>query len=82
MTAFSSIYDGLADFMAALDPSKVIAFHASEEDQSRVEKLLRKQKETGLSDEEEEELKHFFILEHIVRMAKSRARLILSEKDQ
>jgi len=32
-----------------------------------------------LSAKEEDELEHYFILEHIVRLAKSRARLILSK---
>lgn len=79
MTAYSHIYDSLAQFMAGLDPAKVLTFHAPEGIQDRVEALLEKKRETGLSEAEKEELEHYFILEHIVRLAKSRARLLLSK---
>ncbi|MFN7117977.1 MAG: hypothetical protein ACK4TA_14340 [Saprospiraceae bacterium] len=79
MIAYQNIYDSLAEFMASLDPQKVLDFHAPEDIQQRVEALLEKQKEEGLSSMEAEELDHYFILEHIVRLAKSRARLLLSQ---
>lgn len=79
MIAFPHIYDSLAEFMAGLDPVKVLEFHAPEDIQARVEALLEKKRDTGLSEQEEGELEHYFILEHIVRLAKSRARLILSK---
>ena len=78
MIAYQSAYDSLADFMATLDPVKVLAFHAPSTIQERVEILLEQKQETGLSLTEQEELDHYFILEHIVRLAKSRARLHLS----
>lgn len=72
-------YDSLAEFMASLDPVKVLGFHAPQNLQERVEELLEKQQETNLLTSEKEELDHYLILEHIVRLAKSRARLHLSE---
>jgi len=79
MVAYSNIYDSLAEFMAALDPVKVLSFHAPSTMQARVEELLEKKQESRLSDIEQEELDHYLILEHIVRLAKSRARLRLKQ---
>ena len=79
MIAYQNAYDSLADFMAMLDPVKVLAFHAPTKIQERVEELLEKKQDLGLSLLEQEELDHYFILEHIVRLAKSRARLHLSK---
>ncbi len=79
MIAYQNIYDSLADFMAELDPIKVLGFHAPNKIQKRVEKLLEKKQDPGLSLTEQEELDHYLILEHIVRLAKSRARLHLSQ---
>jgi hypothetical protein len=79
MVTYQNTYDSLADFMALLDPRKVLAFHAPAKIQERVEELLEKKHDLGLSLSEKEELDHYFILEHIVRLAKSRARLHLSK---
>ncbi|MFN0176076.1 MAG: hypothetical protein ACKVU0_15605 [Saprospiraceae bacterium] len=79
MVAYPNIYDSLAELMAGMDPKKVLAFHAPQDIQSRVEFLLEKKLTVGLSEKENEELEHFFILEHIVRLAKSRAKLRLSQ---
>ena len=80
MTTYQNAYDSLADFMVTLDPVKVLNFHAPSDIQDRVEALLdKKQGKSGLSLAEQEELDHYFILEHIVRLAKSRARLHLSK---
>ncbi len=80
MIAYQNIYDSLADFMASLDPAKVLAFHAPSNIQERVEVLLEKKQQSGLTLAEKEELDHYFILEHIVRLAKSRARLRMTQK--
>lgn len=78
MVAYQNIYDSLAEFIASMDPEKVLAFHAPADIQVRVEVLIDKKKSEGLSEQEQDELAHYFILEHIVRLAKSRARLHLS----
>ena len=71
MVACQNIYDSLADFIAGVEAEKVLAFHAPDSLQERVEQLLDK-KETGrLNDRETEEWAHYNILEHIVRLAKS-----------
>ena len=79
MTAYPNIYDSLAEFMAKLDPEKVLKFHAPPTMQRRVDALLTKKQDAGLTPKEQEELDHFLILEHIVRLAKSRARLHLAK---
>ncbi len=79
MIAYQSVYDSLVEFIATLDPIKVLGFHAPKNIQERVEELLDKKQETGLLATEQEELDHYLILEHIVRLAKSRARLHISQ---
>jgi hypothetical protein len=54
----------------------VIQFHPSREAQERVAQLIERKKEGTLAANEEAELGHFMELEHIIRMAKARARQI------
>lgn len=79
MVAYQNIYDSLADFIAGMEAEKVMAFHAPAALQERVEQLLDKKEIDGLNDREAEELAHYYILEHIVRLAKSRTRLRLAK---
>lgn len=79
MVAYQNIYDSLAEFIAGMDADKVLAFHAPAALQERVEQLLDKKEADGLNDREAEELAHYYILEHIVRLAKSRTRLRLAK---
>ena len=81
MIAEMSVYENLAEFMASMDPAKVLAFHAPASMQQRVDALLEKKQEQGLTEKEAEELEHYFIVEHIVRLAKTRARLHLSRAE-
>lgn len=78
MVAYQNVYDSLADFIAGMEAEKVLAFHAPASLQERVEHLLDKKEADGLTDREAEELTHYYILEHIVRLAKSRTRLRLA----
>ncbi len=81
MVALPHIYDSLVEFMARLDPVQVVGFHAPASMQAQLEALLEK-KQTGLiSPAEQEELDHFLIVEHIVRLAKSRARMYLASAE-
>lgn len=56
----------------------VAQFRPSIEAQQRVAHLIEREREKRLSPEENAELDHFMELEHILRMAKARARQILS----
>ena len=53
-------------------------FQPSAESQRRVAELVAREKDAGLSADERAELDHYVELEHILRMAKARARQILS----
>lgn len=68
-------YEEIVDFIAS-GPSraKVVAFRASAASRERVAELVRREKEEGLSAEESSELEHYLHLEHVIRLAKARAR--------
>ncbi|MBM3224894.1 MAG: hypothetical protein FJZ47_13975 [Candidatus Tectomicrobia bacterium] len=70
-------YDEVIEFIAAIDPDKVLAFRPSEATRQRVADLIDREKTTGLSSEEKAELDHYMWLEHVMRMAKIRARQLL-----
>jgi len=75
----SPAYFEIIDFIAAgTKPEAVADFRPSPEAQERLAALIEQEKTGGLSLEEKAELDHFMELEHILRMAKARARQILS----
>jgi len=67
-------YEEVIDFIADTNPAKVLAFRPSEATKQRVSDLIYREKTTGLSPEEKSELDHYMQLEHLMRMAKIRAR--------
>ncbi|HWQ35207.1 MAG TPA: hypothetical protein VNQ79_20345 [Blastocatellia bacterium] len=67
-------YEEVIDFIAEANPAKVLAFRPSEEARARVSDLIHREKTSGLSPEEKSELDHYMQLEHLMRMAKIRAR--------
>ena len=74
-------YEEVIDFIAAgTTPRNVIAFRPSEAAQERVTDLLSREKEGALSPEEKSELDHYLQLEHLMRLAKARARDFLSNE--
>ena len=80
MNTASPAYFEIIDFIAAgTTPEAVAQFHPSAEAQQRVAELIEQEKEGALSVEEKAELDHFMELEHILRMAKAKARQILSQ---
>ena len=74
-------YEEIIDFIAAgTTPSGIIAFQPSEEAKARVADLIHREKTTGLSPEETTELNHYLQLEHLMRLAKARARTHLAHE--
>ena len=72
-------YEELIDFIAAgTTPDNVVAFRPSEETKQRVADLLCREKTTGLTPDELSELDRYMQLEHLMRLAKARARKYLS----
>jgi len=53
----------------------VANFTLSDETKLHVAELVRREKTTGLTAEESSELEHFMQLEHIMRLAKAKARM-------
>lgn len=79
MGVASPVYLEIVDFIAAgTTPEAVMDFHPSREAQQRLAVLIEREKTGSVSPEEKAELDHFMELEHILRMAKARARQILS----
>ena len=73
-------YAELVDFIAAnTAPAKLIAFRPSEATRRRVADLVHREKTQQLSRDESSELDHFVEIEHLMRLAKARARQQLAE---
>jgi hypothetical protein len=68
-----TVYYEVANFMATMNPEKVIAFKPSEANQNRFDLLLDKQKQNKLSVEEKSEIKHYLMLNRIIGLAKAQA---------
>jgi hypothetical protein len=68
-------YEEMVDFIAA-GPSaaKVIEFRPSAGIRARVADLIRREKTDGLSEDETSELEHYLQLEHVMRLARARAK--------
>ena len=68
-------YEEVVDFIAAgTTPQNVIAFRPSKAAEERVEDLLSREKDGELLPAEKSELDHYLQLEHLMRLAKARAR--------
>ncbi len=79
--ASNSIYLEIVDFFASgTTPQTVVDFQPSAAAQQRALELLELSKQGQLTPEQESELEHFTELEHILRMAKARARQILAAR--
>lgn len=75
------IYMELVDFVAGgTTPEDIVAFHPSPQAQKRLAELIERERQSQLSAEQATELNHFLELEHILRMAKEKARLILANR--
>jgi hypothetical protein len=71
-------YEEVVEFIASRSPREVADFKPSEETRRRVAELLHKEKTSGVSPEEKAELDHFEELEHLMSLAKARARQMLA----
>jgi len=71
-------YEELVQFIASLSPREVVDFTPSESARQRVWDLIERRKTSGLISEEQAELDHYMEIEHIMRLAKARARQIMA----
>ncbi|HEX8921152.1 MAG TPA: hypothetical protein VF766_06720 [Pyrinomonadaceae bacterium] len=68
-------YEEIVEFIArGTTPNNVAAFRPSESAKERIADLIHREKTSGISPEEESELNHYLQLEHLMRLAKARAR--------
>lgn len=74
-------YEEVVDFIAAGSSSaSVAAFRPSEAARARVSALVSQEKAEGLSAAATAELEHYLQMEHLMRLAKARARQFLAGK--
>jgi hypothetical protein len=74
-------YDEIVDFIASgTKPSSVIAFRPSNSVKERVADLICREKTTRLSRDEKSELDHYLQIEHLMRLAKARARKYIGDQ--
>ena len=79
--ATNPVYLEIIDFFASgTTPQAIVEFQPSPAAQERAVELLDLAKHGQLTLEQESELEHFTELEHILRMAKARARQILASR--
>lgn len=72
-------YEELVDFIAAGASAKeVAAFVPSADSKKRIKALLHKEKDGTLSDTERYELNQYMHIEHLMRLAKARAKEFLA----
>jgi len=75
MNTTTKAYDELIDFIAAgSKPVDVVAYEPSQAAKNRVADLIHQEKTIGLTPGEKSELDNYIQLEHIMRLAKARAR--------
>ncbi len=67
-------YQEVVDFIASTNPAKVLVFKPSDEAKQRVSDLIEREKLDGLNQEETSELDYYMKIEHLMRMAKIKAR--------
>ena len=76
----SRAYSDIVDFIASgTTPQTVALFCPSPESKDRVADLIAREKASELTVEERSELDHFLQVEHIMRLAKAKARKLVSE---
>jgi len=68
-------YEEFVDFIAGgTTPQGIIDFRPSDATKTRVAELIHREKTTSLSPDESAELKQYLQIEHVMRLAKTRAR--------
>ena len=74
------LYEEIINFIAlGTTPTSVINFQPSDDAKRRVAQLIEREKDDGIIEEERAELDLYIQLEHIMRLAKIRARQHLAE---
>ena len=77
-TAGMRPYEELVEFIASLSPRQLVEFKPSETARERVWDLIEREKSSPLPADERAELDHYLEIEHLMRLAKARARKLLA----
>ncbi|MBU1821798.1 MAG: hypothetical protein KKG00_09860 [Bacteroidetes bacterium] len=73
-------FDEVIDFITSLPkPEQVLAYQPSASSVERLEVLLEKKRNGQLSDEETHELDQYLMIEHMMRIARKKAKKQLGE---
>lgn len=75
-----TVYDEVAEFIASMNPARILELKAPREAQERLHILIEKEKESGLNHEEKDELDHYIVLERLIRLSKTHARQQLGQQ--
>jgi len=79
MDVTASAEQEIVDFIASgTTPDSILSFRPSIEAAQRLEDLIDREKDGVITADEKSELDHCLHLEHLMRMAKAKARLILA----
>jgi hypothetical protein len=71
----TNVYDEIVELItSAPQPEQIVHFKPSPSAQKRLEDLLFKKREALLNEDEKHELEQYLTIEHIMRLAKARAR--------
>lgn len=74
-------YEEVIDFIASgTTPINVVNFRPSKESLARVSELLLREKDGVLSAPERSELDHYLQIEHLMRLAKAKARELIANE--
>jgi hypothetical protein len=73
-------FDEIVDFITSIpQPQQVLTFKPSDFAQKRLENLLEKKRNEQLNEEEVHEIEQFLMMEHLMRIAKSKARKSINQ---
>jgi hypothetical protein len=70
-----NVFDEVVDFItAAPQPAEIVNYRPSAAMQAHLEVLLYKKQNDLLTDDDRQELEQYMLIEHLMRMAKARAK--------
>jgi hypothetical protein len=76
------VYEELINFIVEENSERFANFQTTEKVRERVWEVVRREKNEGLTEKEKAELDTYGQLEHILRLAKAKARLNLALKSK
>ena len=72
------IFNGVAEQLAEMNPSRIVALKAPESMAKRVNELIQKKKSGQITIEEAGELEKYLALDMLINLARARAKKLLA----